>query len=210
MLAARHRRRSGGLVVREAIQGWRAWRLAGTRDASAVGLYPLAARGPVWPALVPMDARCTKRRHHRVPDDGCTCGLHATRLPGQLPWSRGPGVLGRVALWGRVIEHERGFRAEHGYPQRLRLLCGICCWLPGPALASGPAFVVRQRGGWMIPLCERHLELGRTVGYPAPRVLDAALVERAVLDTYGIDLLPLPAATPAPLPADGGGRPLPW
>jgi hypothetical protein len=28
-------------------------------------------------------------------------------------------VLGRVALWGEVHEHEYGWRAQHGYPQRL-------------------------------------------------------------------------------------------
>ena len=30
-----------------------------------------------------------------------------------------PGVLGRVALWGRVIEHECGYRARFAYPQRI-------------------------------------------------------------------------------------------
>ena len=35
---------------------------------------------------------------------------------------------GRVALWGRVIEHELGYRARYGYPQRLRLICQFCFW----------------------------------------------------------------------------------
>jgi len=35
-------------------------------------------------------------------------------------------VIGTVALWGGVIEHELGYRAEFGYPQRLRLICPEC------------------------------------------------------------------------------------
>ena len=38
-------------------------------------------------------------------------------------------MLGRVALWGRVIEHEHGFRAQYAYPQRLRLICQFCFWM---------------------------------------------------------------------------------
>jgi hypothetical protein len=32
-----------------------------------------------------------------------------------------PGVLvvGQIALWGRCIEHERGWRASHAYPHHL-------------------------------------------------------------------------------------------
>jgi len=33
-------------------------------------------------------------------------------------------ALGRVSLWGRVIETERGFRAERAYPYDLLLLGG--------------------------------------------------------------------------------------
>ena len=30
-------------------------------------------------------------------------------------------VLGEVALWGRVIEHEKGYRATCAYPYRLHM-----------------------------------------------------------------------------------------
>ena len=30
-------------------------------------------------------------------------------------------VAGRVALWGRVIEHDHGYRAQYGYPLALWL-----------------------------------------------------------------------------------------
>ena len=56
---------------------------------------------------------------HEAPHLGCTCGLHGTHELDLLRRTRCPAVLGRVALWGRVIEHELGFRARYGYPQRL-------------------------------------------------------------------------------------------
>ena len=35
------------------------------------------------------------------------------------------GILGEVYLWGRVIKHEIGFRAEYAYPKRfLESFCG--------------------------------------------------------------------------------------
>ena len=52
-------------------------------------------------------------------------------------------MLGRVALWGRVIEHEHGYRARFAYPQRLRLLCQFCFWKiearggPRPSTSDG-------------------------------------------------------------------------
>ena len=33
--------------------------------------------------------------------------------PGLLP------VMGRVSLWGRVVEHSRGWRAQYAYPYSL-------------------------------------------------------------------------------------------
>ena len=38
------------------------------------------------------------------------------------PWARrvrGWAVLGEVAIWGKVVEHEDGYRAEHAMVQRL-------------------------------------------------------------------------------------------
>jgi hypothetical protein len=63
---------------------------------------------------------------HRVPDEGCSCGFYAMKeLDAQLLHAAGIAVqdaqntgteevfvLGRVELAGKVIEHERGYRAE--------------------------------------------------------------------------------------------------
>lgn len=68
---------------------------------------------------------------HDAPDEGCECGIYATRaldvaLPylgalGGIPSARS-AVIGRVALWGEVIECEGGWRGEFAYPTHLYLL----------------------------------------------------------------------------------------
>jgi len=109
--------------------------------------------------------------------------------PDPLRRTRDPAVLGTVALWGRIVEHLHGFRAEFAYPQRLRLVCYLCFSLWGTRFPSESAVVVRHRGGRMVPLCEPHLELSERYGYRMPRLLEARPVEQALLATYAVDLL---------------------
>lgn len=98
-------------------------------------------------------------------------------------------MLGTVALWGRAVEHEAGWRAAFAYPQRLRLVCYLCFSLWGTHSPSGCRVVVRHRGGRMVTLCEPHLELSRRYGYRIPRLLPAEVVESSLLSTYAVDLL---------------------
>jgi hypothetical protein len=173
----------------EAIHGVRTWTLAGTMDGADARLLPIAGTGKAWPPLVPVRAECARRRHHLVPGRDCSCGIHATRDTDLLRRTRDPAVLGTVALWGRVAEHEHGYRAEYGYPQRLALLCQLCFWQWGAERSVACEFVVRHRGGRMVPLCAPHLELCERYGYPVRRVLDADVVERTLLDAYAVDVL---------------------
>ena len=60
-----------------------------------------------------------------APAFDCSCGIYATRNlrdPGRV-WRSGPQyanhVVGAVTLWGRVVEHEWGYRAEHARPVAL-------------------------------------------------------------------------------------------
>lgn len=177
------------LLLTEPIHAWRTWTLSGSRDGSQVRLLPIAGDGRPWPARSPASAACTRDRSHRVPELDCTCGLHAMHDPDLLRRTRDPAAIGSVALWGQVVEHAHGFRAEHGYPQRLRLVCYLCFCLWGTRAPSGCSVVVRHRGGRMVPLCEPHLELSWRYGYPTPRLLDARAVEQALLDAYAVDLL---------------------
>ena len=180
------------LVLTEPIVAWRTWTLAGSKDASSVRLLPIAGDGKPWPPRRPASAACTKDRHHVVPDLGCTCGLHAVAEADTLRRARDPAVFGTVALWGSIAEHDLGYRAAFGYPQRIRLVCYLCFWLwaiHGPGEVEA---VVRHRGGRMVPLCRPHVELSRRHAYPMPTLLSAKVVTSALLSTYAVDPLPRP------------------
>jgi hypothetical protein len=172
----------------EALSAWRTWGLYGSRDGAHARLLPVAGSSRPWPVIEPARATC-RRRHERVPDLTCRCGLHAMRLADPLRRTRDPAVVGTVALWGRIVEHEHGFRAELGYPQRLSLICRLCFWQRGLGHSVRPTSVVRHRGGAMVPLCEAHLDLCRRYAYPMPVVLQASRVESTLLDAYAVDIL---------------------
>jgi hypothetical protein len=124
----------------EALIGWRVWCVAetsaGLRLASVIHDH-------LWDLDGPTLAACAER--HAAPEAGCACGIHATREPAPvLPYLRGrdgPGtvgrILGRVALWGTVVEHEHGWRASHAYPVEL--------WLPPALDGLGAVYGVREQ-----------------------------------------------------------------
>ncbi|MEX0754773.1 MAG: hypothetical protein WD556_06590 [Actinomycetota bacterium] len=186
-------RAAPALATTEPIVAWRSWALTGRPDASRLRLRPVAGPRLPWPYREPARAHCKKGRLHAAPALGCTCGLHATHTTELLRRTKAPAVLGRIALWGTIVEHEHGYRAEFAYPQRLRLVCLLCFWLRG-TFGEDPdvvAIVGRRR---MLPLCEPHL--GTAVRYGMqPRVtVDAGTIERALLDAYAVDLLREPVA----------------
>ncbi len=115
----------------EPIEAWRLW-IAVPEDVH-IQLRSVVYR-TLWPAGEAMVAHCLRRyilprpwrrRNHEVPTPGCHCGIYATGLAELKPfltdgpWRLAVRVLGRVALWGSVIECERGWRASHAYPRRL-------------------------------------------------------------------------------------------
>lgn len=53
----------------------------------------------------------------QVPAMRCSCGIYATNnLEEAVNYGE---ILGRVAMWGHVIEHSNGYRAQFAYPQSL-------------------------------------------------------------------------------------------
>jgi hypothetical protein len=99
--------------------GWRSWKPvdtpAGWRLAS-----PLRP-GVVWPPDAALTARCMGSRTMDhvvapVPDPRCSCGLYAVRDPTDVVTRGDDTLVGCVALWGRVVEGERGWRASQGFP----------------------------------------------------------------------------------------------
>jgi hypothetical protein len=120
--------------------GWRIW--AAVADDGGLRLRSVVFDGR-WPPRERLAAHCALRPRsrllarmlrvdaHDAPHEGCECGIYAARAPelalpylGRLGLMRGvkAALIGRVALWGQVIECERGWRGEFAYPSSLYLL----------------------------------------------------------------------------------------
>jgi preprotein translocase subunit YajC len=110
------------------IVGYRVWQW------DAAGLKSL--NGERWVAHQPLSAACraaasnsisglSKTVHNpaELPDFKCTCGVYAAKTTEHLRQCgyKKFGVHGEVYLWGTVVEHERGWRAEFAYPKVLFL-----------------------------------------------------------------------------------------
>lgn len=118
----------------EPIEVWRAWRVLETGGELQLGSV---IKTTLWPAGEPLAASCLhrrlslpwggRRRVHAAPEERCECGIYGAGLElvaQYLEAQRRQGVarvLGRVALWGEVIECERGFRASFAYPVELHV-----------------------------------------------------------------------------------------
>ncbi len=184
----------------EPILGWRAWRLQELEGG--LRIVPTTPRS-AWEPRVAIHATCSGShtreymifnpdlaKFHRSPEPGCTCGIHALKDPSRLARSgRTAAVVGRVAMWGRVVEHTKGYRAEFAYPSRLRLVCSWCLWYGRlPAIADR----VFEHGGTLRPSCAAHADRPAAVG----TVLDVEEVQQRMLDTYGVESLPAESFRP--------------
>ncbi len=172
----------------EPIVAWRAWALTGHRDGTELLLRPVAGRSRPWRPMEPAEAACKHARLHGAPNVDCSCGLHGSHDVEILRRTRCPAVLGRVAFWGRVIEHELGYRAQFGYPQRLALVCQFCFWLWGPH-GTRPAVVGWLQRDELIPFCWPHLEQAQRYGMEPRRLLPADEIDLRLRETYAVDML---------------------
>jgi hypothetical protein len=85
------------------VVGWRSWRWNGRLLKGSFERE--------WPSDL-MEAECVVCAD--PPGWDCPCGIYAMKQPRQVPDSkRGSIIVGKVALWGRVVEHEDGYRASN-------------------------------------------------------------------------------------------------
>lgn len=119
----------------EPFEAWRTWRVVSGVDGPLLSslFFDL-----VWPANAAVHARCNRRswldrfgrfrQAHAAPGERCECGLYGARIeqaaaylwhPRIAPRRAHLHVLGRVHLWGDVVECERGYRASSAYPAEL-------------------------------------------------------------------------------------------
>ena len=144
-------------------------------------LRPIIYAGERWPAGAVARAECPPHASsgHHAPEADCSCGLYAVDGLDRLPavTGRDVTVIGSVSMWGTLIEHESGLRAEFAYPDRLRLVCGMC-WHAG-AFSPDVVGVSTTSRGTLLALCDRHAR-GATASEPGPVEL-----ERELLSAYG-------------------------
>lgn len=172
----------------EPVIAWRAWALTGRHDGRRLHLRPVAGRTRPWPPMKPAVATCKLGRMHVAPSLECTCGLHGAHDTDILRRTKDPAVLGTVALWGRVIEHEHGYRARFAYPQRLQLVCLLCFWQWGEH-GDPPCTVAVLPRGRLIPFCEPHRATAVRYGLRPRRLLPAGEIEQRLRATYAVDPL---------------------
>lgn len=94
------------------IVGHRVW------QSDAAGLKSL--NGVSWKSGEPLTAQCRTHGCHESPRPNCTCGIYASK---SLDHLRRLGytesrIHGEVCLWGTVVEHEDGWRAQFAYPKK--------------------------------------------------------------------------------------------
>jgi hypothetical protein len=98
---------------------------------------------------------------HEPPQTDCTCGVYASKSLEQLLTTGYAkcGIHGEVYLWGTVVEHELGWRAQFAYPKTLFLPSDLIpsdtkemeCRLGALAAYGTDIFIVGH--GQSIPLC---------------------------------------------------------
>lgn len=128
----------------EPIDAWRAWLIV--VEDGQIRLSSLVYRD-VWPARRELEAVCRRRvlafpriwkkrgADHAGPSEKCGCGIYGVPDPGRaatyvahalwrdeaLRWPLLHRAIGRVFLWGTVVECEAGWRASHAYPHHVYL-----------------------------------------------------------------------------------------
>jgi hypothetical protein len=123
-------------LVREALQGWRAWRVIEREDGPTLTSWWLST---LWPARRALEADCGM--HGPRPVAHHMCGIHAydsrdeafaylgrRHDSGPRLFARRERTLGvafgRVSGWGHAVRHARGWRSQFAYPYELFLIGG--------------------------------------------------------------------------------------
>jgi hypothetical protein len=108
------------------IVGYRVWNWDCKRLWSLNGRFWLPGRALAAGCCVAL------RTDHKPPADGCSCGVYAAKSYQHLQEIYPSGfvegfavVQGEVCLWGKVVEHALGYRAQFAYPKSLVLPSNI-------------------------------------------------------------------------------------
>jgi preprotein translocase subunit YajC len=103
------------------VVAYRAWQLDATGLKSLCG--ELWRPGRSLAAACNASVRGTAHDVHDAPQMNCTCGIYAAKTFPDLRRAgyAGYGIHGEVYLWGIVVEHELGWRAQYACPKNFFL-----------------------------------------------------------------------------------------
>lgn len=68
-------------------------------------------RAGMFPPINPRRAICRRRTRHRIPGEACVCGIDASKADRMRALGSGEAIA-ILAGWGKVVEHEKGWRFE--------------------------------------------------------------------------------------------------
>ncbi len=109
------------------IVGYRVWTwdTKGLKSLCGERWHPnqsLAARCRASAIVGTIASRVEGNDSHDAPQENCTCGIYAAKTLHHFGAGYEQyGIHGEVYLWGAVVEHERGWRAQLAYPKNLFL-----------------------------------------------------------------------------------------
>jgi hypothetical protein len=125
------------VIAREPIVGWRQWNFMHPHFLANLG------NDTIYVPREKIEAHCEQystsgtpvlpkdHSEQLVPHLSCTCGIYAYKEKPRLLreirnkmttpaiYSGLRLVYGEINLWGKVVEHRDGYRAQFGYPKRL-------------------------------------------------------------------------------------------
>ena len=101
----------------EPLIAYRVWSL--NTEEATIGSY--GHSHDIWPKGQIM-------KTDEVPTSSNDNGLHAWKTMNHALQYAGSSpnivIIGTIYLWGKIVEHERGYRAEFAYPKKLEILAG--------------------------------------------------------------------------------------
>lgn len=155
------------------VTAYRSWTLAGLGVLLSQGKTP-------WPFRQALVAQCTEpsegvpHDNHFYGSTSYVCGVHGKMEP--MP---DVGIVGTVALWGKVIEHETGYRAEFAYPIAIT---AVRCWSCHQQVGADAVWLNQSIS------CSLGCAAMENLGYTARDVVPAAEVLGPLSENYGIEV----------------------
>jgi hypothetical protein len=98
------------LLTSSYVIGWKGWHSLHHKK------YLASSHGAIWIPNRPLTSTC--RTIPMPPDSDCSCGIYAyDDAHADRAWDG--IVIGKLAMWGVVQQHDMGFRSEFAYPLEL-------------------------------------------------------------------------------------------